>query len=122
LQPSQIDYINAHASSTPMNDVTEGKAIMKVFGEKSPPISGTKSFYGHPLGATGAIEAVISLLAIEHQYIPPTLNCHELDPELPAGIDIVRNHGKAHKINYVLTNSFGFGGINSTLVLGKYHG
>lgn len=122
LEPSQIDYINAHASSTMMNDVTEGKAIAAVFGDKSPPISGTKSYYGHPLGATGTVEAVICALAIENQYIPPTLNCTELDPELPASLDIVRLHGRPHKVDHVLTNSFGFGGINSTLILSRFQG
>ena len=77
LQARQIDYINAHASSTPMNDGTEAKAVTKFFGAKTPAISGTKPYTGHALGATGAIEAAICCLAIEHGHIPPTLNCHE---------------------------------------------
>src|SRR5476651_1137390 len=77
LRPDQIDYINAHASSTPMNDGTEAKAVSKFFGKKTPAISGTKPYYGHPLGATGAIEAAICCLAMKHSYVPPTLNCHD---------------------------------------------
>src|SRR5476649_223050 len=77
VRPEQIDYINAHASSTPMNDGTEARAMTKFFGKKTPAISGTKAYYGHPLGASGAIEAAICCLAMEHGHIPPTLNCEQ---------------------------------------------
>lgn len=119
LRPEQIDYINAHASSTPMNDGTEAKAVSKFFGKKTPAISGTKAYYGHPLGASGAIEAVISSLAIENSYIPPTLNCHEPCEEVGPGFDLVRLKGRQQPLKYVLSNSFGFGGINASLVLGR---
>jgi len=119
LRPDQIDYINAHASSTPMNDGTEAKAVSKFFGKKTPAISGTKAFYGHPLGASGAIEAAICCLAIEHSHIPPTLNCHEPCEEITPGFDLVRLKGRSQPLKYILSNSFGFGGINASIVLGK---
>ncbi len=119
LRPDQIDYINAHASSTPMNDGTEAKAVSKFFGKKTPAISGTKAYYGHPLGASGAIEAAICCLAMEHGHIPPTLNCHEPCEEITPGFDLVRLKGRSQQLKYVLSNSFGFGGINASLVFGK---
>jgi 3-oxoacyl-[acyl-carrier-protein] synthase II len=119
IRPDQIDYINAHASSTPMNDGTEAKAVTKFFGKRTPAISGTKAFYGHPLGASGAIEAAICCLAMENSHIPPTLNCHEPCEEVTPGFDLVRLKGRSQPLKYVLSNSFGFGGINSSLVFGK---
>jgi 3-oxoacyl-[acyl-carrier-protein] synthase II len=119
LRPDQIDYINAHASSTPMNDGTEAKAVLKFFGKKTPAISGTKAYYGHPLGASGAIEAAICALAIENSHIPPTLNCHEPCEEVTPGMDLVRLKGRSQPLKYVLSNSFGFGGINASVVFGK---
>jgi 3-oxoacyl-[acyl-carrier-protein] synthase II len=119
LAPEQIDYINAHASSTQMNDNTETLAIKQVFGEHAAriPVSGTKAFTAHPLGATGAIEAAICALAIEHNWIPPTLNRENPDPA--CDLDVVPNNGREAKLNYVLSNSFGFGGINACVVLGR---
>jgi 3-oxoacyl-[acyl-carrier-protein] synthase II len=119
LLPDQIDYINAHASSTTMNDGTEAKAVTKLFGSKTPAISGTKPYYGHALGASGAIEAAICSLAIEHGHIPPTLNCHEPCEEITPGFDLVRLKHRKQPLKYVLSNSFGFGGINASLVFGK---
>jgi 3-oxoacyl-[acyl-carrier-protein] synthase II len=120
LKPGQIDYINAHASSTPMNDGTEAKAVTKLFGSRPPAVSGTKAYYGHPLGASGAIEAAICCLAMQHGHIPPTLNCHEPCAEAcTPGFDLVRLKGRAQPLKYVLSNSFGFGGINASLVLGR---
>jgi 3-oxoacyl-[acyl-carrier-protein] synthase II len=119
VRPDQIDYINAHASGTPMNDSTEARAVTKFFGKKTPAMSGTKAYYGHPLGASGAIEAAICCLAIEHSHIPPTLNCHEPCEEITPGFDLVRLKGRSQPLKYVLSNSFGFGGINACLVLGK---
>jgi 3-oxoacyl-[acyl-carrier-protein] synthase II len=119
LRPDQIDYINAHASSTPMNDGTEAKAVTKFFGKKTPAISGTKPYYGHALGASGAIEAAICCLAIENSHIPPTLNCHEPCEEVTPGFDLVRLKGRSQPLKYVLSNSFGFGGINASLVFGR---
>lgn len=118
LQPEQIDYINAHASSTQMNDHTETMSIKAVFGEKTKiPTSGTKGFYAHPLGATGAIEAALCALALEKQWIPPTINYANPDPT--CDLDVVPNHGRAAELNYIMSNSFGFGGINACLVLGR---
>jgi 3-oxoacyl-[acyl-carrier-protein] synthase II len=119
LRPDQIDYINAHASSTPMNDGTEARAVHTFFGEKTPAISGTKAYYGHPLGASGAIEAAICCLAIQHGHIPPTLNCYEPLEEAGPGFDLVRLKARSQPLRYVLSNSFGFGGINASLVLGR---
>src|SRR5947207_8795196 len=119
LASDQIDYINAHASSTQLNDAAETLAIKKVFGEHSRkiPVSGTKAFTSHPLGATGAIEPTICTLALEHQYIPPTL--HRDHPDEAYDLDVVPHHGRATKLNYIMSNSFGFGGINACVILGK---
>jgi 3-oxoacyl-[acyl-carrier-protein] synthase II len=119
LTPDQIDYINAHASSTQLNDATETMAIKQVFGESTRiPVSGTKGYYAHPLGATGAIEAILATLALERQWIPPTINYQNPDPA--CDLDIVPNHGRPATLNHVMSNSFGFGGINACVILGKY--
>ena len=119
LAPEQIDYINAHASSTQLNDNTETKSIKEVFGEHARriPVSGTKGYTAHPLGATGAIEAALCALALHRQWIPPTINYHNADPE--CDLDIVPNHGRKAELEYVMSNSFGFGGINACVILGK---
>jgi 3-oxoacyl-[acyl-carrier-protein] synthase II len=119
LLPEQIDYINAHASSTQMNDNTETMAIKQVFGEhaKRLLVSGTKAYTAHPLGATGAIEAAICALAIDRKWVPPTLNRDEPDPA--CDLEVIPHHGRDVDLNYVLSNSFGFGGINACVVLGK---
>ena len=119
LAPEQIDYINAHASSTQLNDSTETMSIKQVFGEhgKKIPVSGTKGYHAHPLGATGAIETAICALALDRQWVPPTINYQNPDPA--CDLDIVPNHGRAAELNYVMSNSFGFGGINGCVVLGR---
>ena len=119
LAPEQIDYVNAHASSTQMNDSTETMAIKQVFGDRANrmPVSGTKAYTGHPLGATGAIEAAICALAIDRKWMPPTLNRENPDPA--CDLDVIPYHGRDADLNYVLSNSFGFGGINSCVILGK---
>jgi 3-oxoacyl-[acyl-carrier-protein] synthase II len=119
LAPEQIDYINAHASSTQVNDSTETLAIKQVFGAHARRllVSGTKAYTGHPLGATGAIEAAICALAIDRKWVPPTLNRHDPDPA--CDLDVIPNHGRDIELNYLLSNSFGFGGINSCVILGK---
>jgi 3-oxoacyl-[acyl-carrier-protein] synthase II len=119
LRPEQIDYINAHASSTQLNDSTETLAIKQVFGEHSGriPVSGTKGYHAHPLGATGAIEVAICALALDRQWVPPTINYQNVDPA--CDLDIVPNHGREVKLNYVMSNSFGFGGINACVILGR---
>jgi 3-oxoacyl-[acyl-carrier-protein] synthase II len=119
VEPAQIDYINAHASSTQLNDANESLCIRAVFGESADrlAVSGTKAYTAHPLGATGAIEAALCSLAMEHGHIPPTLNWQEPDPA--CALDVVPNHGRAQRLNYVMSNAFGFGGINSCAVLGR---
>ena len=119
LEPTQIDYINAHASSTPINDSCETVAIKEVFGEHARriPVSGTKAYTAHALGATGAFEAAICSLAIENRWVPPTLNREHPDPA--CDLDVVPNHGRDAELNYVLSNSFGFGGINACVILGR---
>jgi 3-oxoacyl-[acyl-carrier-protein] synthase II len=118
LASEQIDYINAHASSTQLNDATETMSIKQVFGEKTRiPVSGTKGYYAHPLGATGAIEATLSTLALQHQWIPATINYQNADPA--CDLDVVPNHGRDAKLKYVMSNSFGFGGINACVILGQ---
>ena len=118
LAPEQIDYVNAHASSTPLNDSTESRAIRDVFGEHtdSLAVSGTKGYHAHSLGATGAIEAAITALALRREWIPPTLNLETagVDCDLP----YVRDAGRDGAIKYAISNSFGFGGINAALVFG----
>lgn len=116
LGTSDIHYINAHASSTPQNDHNEAAQIAAVFGSKAPPVSGTKSYTGHALGAAGAMECSISLLAMEHGWLPPTLNFEKSDC---AKLDFIPNHGRKALLKNVLSNSFGFGGVDSCLVLRK---
>jgi 3-oxoacyl-[acyl-carrier-protein] synthase II len=119
LAPEQIDYINAHASSTQLNDNTETASIKEVFGEhaRQIPVSGTKGYTAHPLGATGAIEAALCALALDRQWIPPTINYHNADPA--CDLDVVPNHGRKAELEYVMSNSFGFGGINACVILGR---
>ncbi|MEP6778546.1 MAG: beta-ketoacyl-ACP synthase II, partial [Gemmatimonadaceae bacterium] len=117
VQPEDIDYVNAHGSSTPLNDPTETSAIKQVFGEHAYkiPVSSTKGYYGHALGASGAFETAISALALQRGWIPPTVNLFNADAE--CDLDHVAGHGRQTNPNIVLTNSFGFGGINASLVL-----
>lgn len=116
----EVDYINAHGSSTPLNDSTESLAIRTVFGDAVDRIavSGTKPFYGHALGASGAIEVGICCMAIDEGWVPPTLNLEA--PGAGCDLDYVADSGRAKRLDIVLTNSFGFGGINASLVLGRY--
>ncbi len=118
----KVGYINAHGTSTPVGDVGEVEAVRRVFGEGStPPISSTKSMTGHSQGATGAQEAVYCLLALEHDFIIPSINVETLDPALsPAEIATARVDNAG--LDSVMTNSFGFGGTNGSMILSKYHG
>lgn len=118
VPPDAIHYINAHASSTPLNDAVETQAIKQVFGTAAVgiPVSGTKAMHGHALGASGAIEAAICLLAIRYSYVPPTVNLDHPDPA--CDLDYVPGTGREVPVGYVLSNSFGFGGINACLVFG----
>jgi 3-oxoacyl-[acyl-carrier-protein] synthase II len=120
IDPGQVDYINAHGTSTPYNDKLETMAIKRLFGEHAytVAISSTKSMTGHLLGAAGGLEAAISALAIRHQMIPPTINYETPDPE--CDLDYVPNEKRAAKIDYVLSNSFGFGGTNGALLFKQF--
>jgi 3-oxoacyl-[acyl-carrier-protein] synthase II len=120
LHPEDIEHINAHGSSTPLNDRIETMAIKQVFREHAHhiPISGTKALYGHALGASGAIEAAIGALSLADDYLPPTVNYEIPDPE--CDLDYLPNIGRVAHVRYLLSNSFGFGGINACLVLGRF--
>ncbi len=118
IAPSKIDYLNAHGTATTDNDVNETKAIHAVFGEhaRKLAISSTKSMHGHPLGAGGGIEAVASIMAIHHGWVPPTIG---LDvPGEGCDLDYVPNVGRTMKVNYAMSNSFAFGGLNAVVVFG----
>jgi 3-oxoacyl-[acyl-carrier-protein] synthase-1 len=115
-----IDYLNTHGTSTPVGDVKELGAIQEVFGGNSPMISATKAMTGHALGAAGVHEAIFSLLMMEHSFVAPSINIDELD-EQAQGLDIVTER-KDVELNTVMSNSFGFGGTNATLVMSKYKG
>lgn len=118
--PEEIDYINAHATSTPIGDNIEMKAVKKVFGLQAPkiPISSTKSMLGHQLGASGSVEVIICALVIKKGVVPPTINYETPDPEC-AGLDFVPHVAREKKIRKSLSNSFGFGGHNASIVLGQ---
>ena len=120
MSADEVGYINAHGSSTPLNDKTETLAIKRVFGERAYriPISSSKSMCGHSLGAAGALEAAICALVFEHDFLPPTIHYQNSDPE--CDLDYIPNAGRSASVDYILSNSFGFGGINSALLLGRY--
>ena len=113
----KIDYINAHGTSTPINDINETSAIKELFGNEIPPISSTKGQIGHCLGAAGAIEAVISIMALEKGIIPPTINQFVKDDE--CDLDYVPNHSRKADLKVVMSNSFGFGGTNGCVIFKK---
>jgi len=119
LAPEQIDYINAHGTSTKLNDVGETQAIKATFGEHAYhlAVSSTKSMTGHLLGAAGALESIFCIQALQHNVIPPTINHHTPDPE--CDLDYVPNDARQQELTYVMTNSFGFGGHNACLIFGK---
>jgi 3-oxoacyl-[acyl-carrier-protein] synthase II len=116
IKPGDIDYINAHGTSTPMNDLSETIAMKTVFKDhvKNLPVSSTKSMTGHLLGAAGGVEAIFSILSIKHGIIPPTINYDEPDPE--CDLDYVPNVARKKDVRIVMSNSFGFGGTNATLI------
>jgi 3-oxoacyl-[acyl-carrier-protein] synthase II len=120
VKPDQVDYINAHGTSTPPNDKTETKAIKTVFGDHAYKlsISSTKSMIGHLLGAAGAVEAGVTALTIRHQIIPPTINQEVPDPD--CDLDYVPNKARPFKVQYALSNSFGFGGTNACLLFKRF--
>jgi len=117
MEPDQINYINAHGTSTPENDKMEYLGISTVFGERAKqiPVSSNKSMIGHTLSAAGAVEAIFSLLSLEHQRLPPTINYDVPDPAIP--FDVVPNKARDAKVTAAMSNSFGFGGQNVSIVM-----
>ena len=122
IGPGAVDYINAHGTSTPLNDRSETAAVKTVFGEKAydVPISATKSMIGHPFGAAGAIECVATLESMRNGVIPPTINYETPDPE--CDLDYVPNQARRADVRVALKNSFGFGGQNACLVFKRWDG
>ncbi|CAG4923203.1 MULTISPECIES: beta-ketoacyl-ACP synthase II [Acidithrix] len=120
LAPEQIGHVNAHGTSTQLNDRGEAEAIAKVFGQSRPPVTSIKGALGHSLGAAGAIEAIASCLTFEHGMIPPTANTKNVDPEID--IDVVIGSARSLPDGAIISNSFGFGGHNGSLIFSKYEG
>lgn len=120
ITPDMVGYVNAHGTSTPLNDPLESKSIKKVFGDNcmNIPVSSTKSMTGHLLGAAGGIEAIISVMAIRDSFLPPTINLEEPDPE--CDLDYIPNVGRNREIGYAISNALGFGGHNGALVFKKF--
>ena len=123
LKPEQIDYINVHGTSTPLGDVSETKAIQQIFGEHAYQmnISSTKSMTGHLLGAAGAIEAIACILAMQHSLVPPTINHFSDDEAFDPRLNLTFNKAQEREINYALSNTFGFGGHNCSVIFKKYN-
>jgi 3-oxoacyl-[acyl-carrier-protein] synthase II len=121
LAPEEIDYVNAHGTGTELNDRAESAAIKSVFGEYAykTPVSSTKSCLGHLLGASGAVELIVCVKAINESTIPPTINLENQDPQCDLKMDFVPLEARQARINIALNNSFGFGGHNACLVVGK---
>ncbi|RMF32430.1 MAG: beta-ketoacyl-[acyl-carrier-protein] synthase II [Bacteroidetes bacterium] len=124
LNPEEVDYINVHGTSTPLGDVAEVKAIQQVFGEAAYRlnISSTKSMTGHLLGAAGAIEAIAGVLAINHKFVPPTINHFNTDPELDERLNLTFNEAQEREVRAVLSNTFGFGGHNASVIIRRFEG
>ena len=119
IEPSAIGYINAHGTSTPVGDGLEATAVRNMFGERAVPVSSTKSMTGHLLGGAGGLEAGITVLALHNQMLPPTINLENQD-EATLGMDFVPNKARAAKLDYALSNSFGFGGTNGSLIFKRW--
>jgi nodulation protein E len=119
IAPGEVDYINAHGTGTKVNDATESRAILSVFGaDKPPPVTSTKSLHGHTLGAAGAIEAAATLIALAEGFLPPTAGFTAPDPDCP--LDVVPNHARAADLQVALSNSFAFGGLNAVLAFRRW--
>lgn len=122
LSPDKIDYINVHGTSTPLGDISEVLAIKSVFGDHAPKlnISSTKSMHGHLLGGAGAIEAAASILAIQNSCVPPTINFETPDPNIDYNLNFTFHKAQPREVNYALSNTFGFGGHNASVIFKKY--
>lgn len=124
IDPSEVDYVNVHGTSTPLGDIAEVKAIQQVFGDHAYNlnISSTKSMTGHLLGAAGAIEAIACVLAVQNDVVPPTINHFTDDPDLDPKMNFTFNKAQERTVNIALSNTFGFGGHNTTVIVKKYNG
>ena len=122
MNPDEIDYVNVHGTSTPLGDVAEVKAIQQVFGDHAYKmnVSSTKSMTGHLLGAAGAIEAIAGILAINHGVVPPTINHFTDDPEIDSKLNLTFNEAQERKVDAILSNTFGFGGHNSSVIFKRF--
>ena len=122
MKPEEVDYVNVHGTSTPLGDVAESQAIQKVFGDNAYNlnISSTKSMTGHLLGAAGAIEAMASILAIKHNVVPPTINFEHTDEVLDPNLDFTFNTACKREVGAALSNTFGFGGHNASVLFKKF--
>jgi len=120
IGPEKIDYINAHATSTPLGDISELRGIHDIFGSLPVLISSTKSMTGHLLGGAGAIESIISICAVQDNMVPATINTTAIDPEVPEGLNIVIGKSVSKQVDYALNNTFGFGGHTATAIFKKY--
>jgi 3-oxoacyl-[acyl-carrier-protein] synthase II len=116
IEPSKVNHVNAHGTSTPLNDVNESEACLKVFGGTTPPITSIKGVTGHLIGAAGAVEAIVSLLSLRNGLVPPVANYETPDPEI--GADVVHDAPREIGEGVAISNSLGFGGHNASLVLG----
>ena len=122
ISPDDMSYVNAHGTSTPIGDAIETTALKHVFGERANkvPISSTKSMTGHLLGGAGGLEAGVSVLALRDQILPPTINYENPDPV--CDLDYIPNHSRKAEVQYALSNSFGFGGTNASLIFKRWDG
>ena len=117
LDPSEVDHINAHGTSTPLNDRAEGRAVATVFGDRRPPVTSIKGYLGHSLAAAGALEAVVSVMTLQHQLIPATIGTLTIDPDI--NVDVVLGAARPYEIRNIISNSFGFGGHNGCLAISQ---
>lgn len=122
LKPEDIDYVNVHGTATPRGDIAETLAIKEVFGQHAYKlnVSSTKSMTGHLLGATGAVEAIACIMATRENIVPPTINHQEADPEIDEKLNLTFNKAQKRTVDYALSNTFGFGGHNSSVIVGKF--
>lgn len=118
INPSEVDYINTHSTSTPVGDISEPQAIRRLMKghTNNATISGTKSMTGHLLGAAGAVEAILSIMTINHNIIPPTINTQTIDPEIGDDLDILIKEAREKEVKVAMSNTFGFGGHNGIAV------
>ena len=123
MSPEEIDYINVHGTSTPLGDIAETKAIKEVFGSHAfnLNISSTKSMTGHLLGAAGAIETIASIKAVENDIVPPTINFEHEDDQIDYNLNLTLNKAQKRTVNAALSNTFGFGGHNTSIIVKKFH-